>query len=152
MASVFTPGASSMIFWCLLCTLQSRSNRYTALPCWSPNTCTSTCLNNHTHIRQMSFHTDKSCWNIWNANILSSLENSQKGKSRGYVLYSVGLVTWGCPQTSPPAWHHRWMIWELLFWRTPAAREILLLSEQYAFPVQYNTLKPIKLNIKTNLV
>ena len=39
-----TPGASSMIFWCLLCTLQSLSNKYTALPWWSPNTCTSTCL------------------------------------------------------------------------------------------------------------
>lgn len=41
---ILTPGASSMIFWCLLCTLQSLSNKYTALPWWSPNTWTSTCL------------------------------------------------------------------------------------------------------------
>ena len=35
-------GASSMIFWCRRCSVQSRSNRCTALPCRSANTCTST--------------------------------------------------------------------------------------------------------------
>ena len=42
-----TAGASSMIFWCLLCTLQSLSNRWMVFPCLSPNTCTSTCLQNN---------------------------------------------------------------------------------------------------------
>lgn len=144
MASIFTPGASSMIFWCLLCTLQSLSNRYTALPCWSPNTCTSTCLNTHKNLQQMSshIHQEWSCWNIWKVTISSSLNKSQQ-----CFVNSVGSVTWGCPQTSPPAWRHRWMIWELLFWQIPAAHETLLRSEQYAFPAQYNTLKPIRLNI-----
>ena len=41
---VRTAGASSMIFWCLLWTLQSLSNRWSMLPCLSPNTWTSTCL------------------------------------------------------------------------------------------------------------
>lgn len=39
-----TAGASSIIFWWRRCTLQSLSNKYTALPWWSPNTWTSTCL------------------------------------------------------------------------------------------------------------
>ena len=41
---VHTAGASSMIFWCLLWTLQSLSNRWSMLPCLSLNTWTSTCL------------------------------------------------------------------------------------------------------------
>ena len=32
-----TAGASSMIFWCLLCTLQSLSKRWSMFPCLSPN-------------------------------------------------------------------------------------------------------------------
>lgn len=32
-----TAGASSMIFWCLLCTLQSLSYKYRMFPCLSPN-------------------------------------------------------------------------------------------------------------------
>ncbi len=35
-------GASSMIFWCRRCRVQSRSNRCTACPCRSANTCSST--------------------------------------------------------------------------------------------------------------
>ena len=42
--ALHTAGASSMIFWCLLCTLQSLSNKCTVFPCLSPNTWTSTCL------------------------------------------------------------------------------------------------------------
>lgn len=35
---IFTAGASSIIFWCLLCTLQSLSYKWRTLPCLSPKT------------------------------------------------------------------------------------------------------------------
>ena len=37
-------GANSTTFWWRRCTEQSRSKRWTRLPCWSPSTCTSMCL------------------------------------------------------------------------------------------------------------
>ena len=36
-------GDSSTSFWCRRCSEQSRSQRWTTLPCWSPRICTSTC-------------------------------------------------------------------------------------------------------------
>lgn len=142
MASIFTPGASSMIFWCLLCTLQSLSNRYTALPCWSPNTCTSTCLNGNKNI-QRKVYTDTAA-PPGRQRYLPSWKKSQNGSAE--FTYGVGAVTWGCPQTSPPAWRRHWTICVLLFWLIPAALEILLLSERYAFPAQHNTHKPVRLS------
>ena len=37
-------GAFSTTFWCRRCTEQSRSCRWSTLPCWSPRICTSMCL------------------------------------------------------------------------------------------------------------
>lgn len=79
----------------------------------------------------------------WKAKIAFSLEHGSNGGAES--MHVVGRVTWDCPQTSPPAWHHRWMICELLSWPIPAAHEILRLSERYAFPSQHNTHRPIRL-------
>lgn len=54
-----TAGASSMTFWCRLWMEQSLSNRYTALPCVSANTCTSTCLGSATYCSKSTMESPK---------------------------------------------------------------------------------------------
>lgn len=94
--------------------------------------------------QQLSSHIyqGRSCCTIWSAKIIFQFLNSQNRRAK--FMYGVGPVTWGCPQTSPPAWRHRWMTWELLFWQILAAHEILLPSEQYAFPAQQTQTKQTK--------
>lgn len=104
----FTPGASSMIFWGL-CTLQSLSNRYTASPNWSPNTCTSTCLVQQQTLTITSQDIMCESW-AWSTS-----------------------QTLGSPQTSRSAWRRRWMTCGPLCEPTPAAPEALLLSAWSAF-------------------
>ena len=74
--SRFEAGAISTTFWCRRCTEQSRSKRWTRLPCWSPSSCTSMC-----RARAMYFSRNT-----------SAMPNAAAGLAAGLVQGLIELV------------------------------------------------------------